>query len=448
MSNAGEMAEVTIDGGHAHQTIDGFGVNINAKYWNDGKLIPTLDLLREDLGATLYRVDIWGKSNWPDPDGSIGPDALNEEHLAAIYQGNVFQGGWALMRYLNEHGIEPYLTVSGDVPIWMLGPDGKTLSEYELFADMLVSMVEWAKRKEALRFTLFGPLNETDVGSPEGPSVNPADFAKVLEVLHDKLSRRGLDDIRLVVAEQGSFETNYLREIVSSDKLIGRIGVFGMHTYFHLPPDAVRAVRELVKSSRYTGCRLWLTEYGDLEQSGEREWYVAWAMTSRLFDVLEGGFNGALVWDAYDNYHDHDEAWTLYGLLRTGRRVFTPKKRCYATRQVHRFVLPGFERVEIGSAQAGLRLLAFADPQRTKLTLVGMSGPAKAYYLNVRVKNFSDQVMAGRVFYHRTSETENCHRIGVIPVTGPEPPFTGIDAFVPPDSIFTLTTLNDSADGV
>lgn len=444
MSNAGEMAEITVDGGRAFQTIDGFGVNINAKYWNDGRLIPTLDLLREDLGATLYRVDIWGKSNWIDPDGTIGPGALNQEHLASVYQGDIFRRGWAMMRYLNEHGIEPYLTVSGDVPPWMLGTDGKSLSEYEPFCDMLVSMVEWAKRKERLRFTLFGPLNETDAGSPEGPSVNPAEFVKVLEVLHDTLARRGLDDIRLVVAEQGSFKTNYLREIVSSDKLVGRIGVFGMHTYFRLSPDAVQAVQELIKNSRYAGCRLWLTEYGDLEQSGEREWYVAWAMTSRLFDVLEGGFNGALVWDAFDNYHDHDEAWTLYGLLRTGRHVYTPKKRYYATRQVHRFVLPGFERVEATCALSDLRLLAFADPQRTRLTLVGMSGPSKAYHLNVRVKGFSDQVMAGRVFYHRTSETENCHRIGVVPVTGPELPFTGIDAFVPPDSIFTLTTVNDS----
>jgi O-glycosyl hydrolase len=444
MSNAGEMAEITVDGGRASQTIDGFGVNINAKYWNDGRLIPTLDLLREDLGATLYRVDIWGKSNWIDPDSTIGPGALNREHLASIYQGDVFRRGWALMRYLNEHGIEPYLTVSGDVPRWMLGTDGRSLSEYEPFCDMLVSMVEWAVRKEGLCFTLFGPLNETDVGSPEGPSVNPAEFVKVLEVLHDRLARRGLDDIRLVVAEQGSFKTDYLREIVSSDKLVGRIGVFGMHTYFPLSPDAVHAVQELVKNSRCASCGLWLTEYGDLEQSGEREWYVAWAMTSRLFDALEGGFNGALVWDAFDNYHDHDEAWTIYGLLRTGRHVYTPKKRYYATRQVHRFVLPGFERVEVTCALPNLRLLAFADPQRTQLTLVGMSGPGKAYHLNVRVKSFSDQVKAGRVFYYRTSETENCHRIGVIPVTGPELPFTGIDAFVPPDSIFTLTTVNDS----
>ena len=442
MSNAGEMADIVVDGGRAYQTIDGFGVNINAKCWNQGRLVPTMDLLRQDLGATLYRVDIWGKSNWIDPDGEIGPRALAEEHLAAIYQGEIFRRGWAMMRYLNDHGIEPYLTASGDVPRWMLASDGKTLADYRAFSDMVVSMVEWARRREKLRFTLFGPMNETDVGSPEGPSVSAAEFVRVLEVLDDGLAERGLDDIRLVVPEQGSFNTDYLREIVRSRKLVGRIGVFGMHTYTGLSADAVQAVQDVIANSPYAGCRRWLTEYGDLEQSGEREWYVTWAMTSRLFDLLEGGFNGARVWAAFDNYHD--EAWTIYGLLRTGRRVHTPKKRYYATRQVHRFVLPGFERVEATCACSGLRVLAFADPQRTQLTLVGLNGPGRAYYLNVRVRGFLRQVMAGRVYYHRTSESENCHRIGIIPVVGPENPFTGIDAFVPPDSIFTLTTVNDS----
>jgi hypothetical protein len=42
----------------AYQKINGFGLNINSKHWSED-LIPTLDLLRQDLGASLYRVDIW-----------------------------------------------------------------------------------------------------------------------------------------------------------------------------------------------------------------------------------------------------------------------------------------------------------------------------------------------------------------------------------------------------
>jgi len=60
---AGRMLQVAVDARRALQAIDGFGVNINSKCWNDGRIIPALDRLRVDLGATLYRVDIFGKSN-------------------------------------------------------------------------------------------------------------------------------------------------------------------------------------------------------------------------------------------------------------------------------------------------------------------------------------------------------------------------------------------------
>jgi hypothetical protein len=186
-----------------------------------------------------------------------------------------------------------------------------------------------------------------------------------------------------------------------------------------------------------------MTEYGDLEQSGEREWTVAWQITKRLLRQLEAGFHGALVWDAYDNYHDHNEAWTIYGLLRTGLRVHTPKKRYYASKQVYRYVLPGFERVAAESAFPELSLLAFASRDRSQLTLVGMNDSTRSFILNVVLEGFAEKVMSGRVTYHRTTETENCHRIGTIPVRGSHYPFTGIDVLVPPHTIFTLTTVKD-----
>jgi hypothetical protein len=74
-----------------------------------------------------------------------------------------------MMRYLNEQGIEPYLTASGIAPAWMFGPDGATLTDHQRFCEMLASLVEWARVREGVRFRLFGPLNETDLGPPAGP---------------------------------------------------------------------------------------------------------------------------------------------------------------------------------------------------------------------------------------------------------------------------------------
>lgn len=444
MAHPGKKIEVIIDATRSFQKVDGFGVNINARYWKNGNLIPVMQLLLEDLRATLYRVDIWGKSNWVDPEGELGrQDAFKPTHLESIYGGEVFKRGWAMMRWLNERGIRPYLTASGDVPPWMLAPDGKTLADFDAFTEMMVSMLWWARNHEKLDFNLFGPLNETDIGSPEGPGLGPDEFTQVCELLVDKMNARGLNDIQLVVPEQAHFNPRYLEALTRSRKLLKRIAAFGLHDYSDIPSESYREVTRVIEESPFAGTSLWMTEYGDLEQTGDREWYVAWVMTSRLFDQLEAGFNGSLVWDAFDNYHDHDEAWTIYGLLRTGLRTFTPKKRYYACRQAFRFILPGFERLASSCEDNDLRVLAFANPNRDQLTMIGMNEHLFPARLNITLMGFSNSVELQGFDYHRTSEEENCHRIGRVPAKGKNWPFTGIDIAVPPASIFTLTTVRD-----
>ena len=434
MSAAGMMVQIRVNANQGFQTIDGFGVNINSKQWQP-RLLPAMELLLDDLGATLYRVDVFGKSNWPDPSGTLGVTALDPARLNDIYRGETACRGWEMIRYLNEHGIEPYLTASGDVPAWMISPDGKTLTDYEHFSEMMVSLVEWAIHREGLKIRCFGPLNETDIGSPEGPGLSPQEYPKVLEILDQKLTARGIT-VPLVVPEQGHFNAHYIRQITARQSLAARIGVFTTHCYADIPPVQFAEVRSAVSS--FADAHLWMGEYGDLDQSGEKEWYVAWVMTLRLLDLLENGYHGALVWDAYDNYHDHDEHWTIYGLFRTGLRAYTPKKRYYASKQVFRFVKPGYQRLSIEVSNLDVRALAFASPDRRQAVVIGVNQSSQPRNLNVSLEGFPDVVAQGKVAYYRTSESENCYQIAEIPVRGGNWPFTGIDVVVAGDSIFTL----------
>jgi len=434
MPAAGKMVKIHINANHAFQTIDGFGVNINSKQWQP-RLLPAMELLLDDLGATLYRLDIFGKSNWPDPAGTIGTASLDPARMDAIYRGEIACRGWEMMRYLNKRGIPPYLTASGDVPTWMLAPDGKTLIDYDHFTEMMVSLVDWAIHHEGLKIRCFGPLNETDIGSPEGPSVSPEEYPKILEILDRKLSVKGIN-IPLVVPEQSQFNGNTIRLIAAHPSLAKRIGVFATHCYADIPLALFNEVR--AAASPFPDAHLWMGEYGDLDQSGEKEWYVAWVMTLRLLDVLENGYHGALVWDAYDNYHDHDEHWTIYGLLRTGLRAYTPKKRYHASKQVFRFVKPGFQRLLAEVSMPDVRALAFASPDRVQAVVIGVNQSSQPRNLNIWLEGFPAAVTSGKVAYYRTSESENCHRIAEIPVRGGNWPFTGTDVLVPGDSIFTL----------
>jgi hypothetical protein len=94
---------------------------------------------------------------------------------------------------------------------------------------------------------------------------------------------------------------------------------------------------------------LWLTEYGDLDQTQEIEFEIGWRMNKRLLTALNNNISGAIVWDAFDNFHKHDTAFALYGLLKTDTINWTyqPKERYYAAKQIFRFVLPGFQRIAV-----------------------------------------------------------------------------------------------------
>ncbi|MBS7612965.1 hypothetical protein KEJ48_01770 [Candidatus Bathyarchaeota archaeon] len=436
--NPSEVVSFRVDLSKVYQKIDGFGVNINSKYWGKGALKPILDLLIDDLGAVLFRVDVYGKSNWIDPDNTLGPSSLNQENYRRIYKSEVFENGWGMMRYLNERGIAPYIAASGIVPSWMTS-DCKTLSEYSHFTEMMYSFLNWAKYKESVKFSLFGPLNETDIGPPEGPKVEPEEFAEVIKVLDERFKEE-LNDVKFVLPEQAFFNIDYVKHLINNPVLAKRIGVISMHMYFNIPVETLKKFVNTVKDSLCSNRSIWMGEYGDLDQTGEMEWYVAWITTHRLFNILEAGFNGAIFWDAFDNYHDHDETWTIYGLLRAGRRLFTPKKRYYAAKQVYRFVRPGFVRATTSVESEKVRILAFTDDEREELTLIGMNYSYQPLYLNGFVED-SSNIEGKKLSYYRTTEEENCVKAGDLNLKTENYPYNGLFFYVPPRSIFTVTTV-------
>jgi hypothetical protein len=433
-----ERVTIEIDPEILYETIDGFGVNINSHGWLEHKLLPLVDLLVDDLGARLFRLDVAGKSNWVDPDGKLDKSILAHETYARVYTSPVFLDGWGMGRQLNTKGIDVYLTASGITPAWMCGPDGRTLADYDSFAELMASFAAWAVDKEKLVLRCFGPLNETDLGPPEGPLVAPSDFATVAEKVRDALDRRGLTGLKLALPEQAFLDARYVRELTRSAKLAGRIEAFCMHNYGTLDTSKVREIKQAVEGTAHAGTRLWFGEYGDMDQSGEGEWPVAWASTERLFDQLEAGFTGHMVWDAFDNYHDHDEHWTLYGLVRRGLRHFAPKKRYYAARQVYRFVLPGMRRAEVRSSAAGVRALAFVDGDR--FTLVGMNRGCEGARLTVRLNGRPERSVIP-VEQLVTDERSSSVRIESAAVETSLTPLAWTHLLVPPRCIFTVTNV-------
>ena len=448
MYNITKYVRISVDMDRKYQTIDGFGVNINSKYWNNGKLKPVMDLLIDDLGANLYRLDHYGKSNWMDPENRYDARVLTQENFDRVYEGIDFKNAEAMGRYLNSKGIEPYITLSGIVPKWMCAEDGKTLEKYEEFAEMAANYAHWARHKAGIKYSLFGPLNETDVGPPEGPKVNAREYVKVCEILVDKLDKYGLGDIKLVVAEQAHYNLDYAREFLKSKKLVGRVGVFGMHCYSDF---RCNDLLEMVGKSDYKDCRIWMSEFGDLDQSSEKEWLIAYISFQRLMRLLEDGMNGAISWDAYDNYHDHDETWTTFGIIKNAWDVYEPKKRYFGYKQIFRYVRPGFRRIHAESPVDGVKVLAFESPDGKDVTVVGMNDLLEDVFVNVDVAQIGTAhtgwAQAGGKYsesmfsVYRTTFAEDCITVTPKRIMQRRLPFSGVEVVVPSKGIFTVTTV-------
>jgi O-glycosyl hydrolase len=389
------ISRITIDPRQRFQVIDGFGVNFNGTYFRDTQK-PMIDMLIDDLGATIFRLDPYGISNWEAANDNDDPNVMNWEYYNDRYSIPTFEASWAAARYLNSRGIRPFLTLSGTAPDWMLDdkapppqhkvckdgagmshkgimrPDHLNPAMYEEFAEEIVSLAAYARTKARIDFDYFGPLNETDCYPAEGPRIDPGDMPKVLSAIARRMKKEGLADVKLVVAEQAIVTNNYIGPILEDSELMKQVGVFSLHTYGQ---DSVGPQVEQIQKSKYPHTPVWLTEYGDLndlDKSSENEWKgFSLAATQRALRALNQGASAALFWDTYDNYHEHYPRLTFYGLVRNSDHIYAPKKRYFAAKQLYHFVRPGSQRIAATADAPGLLVSAFRNASANSFVVVG-----------------------------------------------------------------------------
>src|SRR5690348_11072706 len=388
-------ARITIDPAQRFQYIGGFGVNFTGTYFRDAQK-PMIDMLIDDLGATIFRLDPYGLINWEAVNDNDDPNLMNWEYYNDRYSIPAFEASWAAARYLNARGIRPFLTLSGIPPDWMLDnkepprhkvckpdpplkPDHLKTSMYEEFAETVVSLAVYARTRARIDFEYFGPVNETDCYPAEGPRIDPDEMPKVLGAIARRMRKEGLGDVKLVVAEQAIITTDYVTPILQSADLMSQVGVFSFHTYH---TDSVGPQVARIRASEYPHVRVWLTEYGDLsdlDRSAANEWKnFSLAASWRALTALNQGASAALFWDAYDNYHEHYPRLTFYGLVENADHIYSPKKRYYAAKQLYHFVRPGSQRIAASSSAPAFVASAFRNGEKGSLTIVGVKqgGPA------------------------------------------------------------------------
>ena len=438
-----DQIAATVDVGRTFQRIDGFGVNANARSWNNGQLAPALDQLVDGMGAQVFRV-ILEKSDWQmEPDGA-DLTTFNWDYYTPIYESPKFQNLWGTLGYLNARHVPlVMLNLMGTIPEWM---GGSTLrpDQEDQWVKMVASLVYYGRNTRHVQFNLLSPMNEEDLGAPEGPRVEPEQYARVLAKLSTRLQQLGLDDVKLVgpdTAAPGPAATAYAPLLFADPALMSHVAYLTLHSY---SADTGPMSATLAQSA-YADRTFWVTEWSSWCQGCDNgrpvaaEWGFATATTDLLLSHLEHGASAAIVYEGYDSYYDHHNAFSYWGQLAFDdqSRTYTPRKRLFTNAQVFRFVRPGMVRVSATSSDPDVHLVAFRDPASDSFTLVGINPHSSGTTLNVALPGLSNLTTLHLVETTQTLDlalqADVALRDGELSVT------------LSPDSVFTLTSLDAGA---
>jgi hypothetical protein len=441
----GASYTVTVDGSQKYQVMDGFGVNANHRSWTNNELQPVLDALIDQGGITQFRV-IYDRSDWEATNDNSDPDVMNWNYYNTIYSGPDFQSLWGIIGYLDQRGMSNgiMLNFMGGGPAWM---GGATLTPgYEdEYAEMIASLLVYARSNQNLGFKLVGPVNEPDI-----PPMGIATASQYVTVLHDlalKLDANGIGDIRLVGPDLGNADytglagTNWVPDIMADPVVMAHWGAFVMHSYMADGGNSV-GVSDLIQSSAYPNAHFWMTEFNVpcwtcLQGfGGTNSWGYSRMTVEYLLAQLANGASSAFLYEGYDTYFaGTDPGWSYYGLFAVDDpnatpKTYHPRQQFYTYSQVTKYVGPGAQRIGVSGAGAPLILLGFYNTNSGQLTLTGVNQEADQAQISATLTSLPALTNLELIY---TSAGTNLADGGPVPVTN------GVFAVsVPPDCVFTL----------
>ena len=435
---------VVIDGSQTNQLIEGFGVNLNYQGWTNNDLKPVIDALVGQANMTLFRV-VFDNTDWEGTNDNDDPDVMNWDYYNTIYSSATFQQLWGVIGYLNQKGITNgiILNFQGAGPDWMGG--GSLTPGYEdEWAEMIASLLIYARNTQHLQFHLVAPDNEPD-DPPQGISVQNSDqYVTMLHYLAVKLDTNDMSDIQFVLPDLAFTDTNFMAAIMNDPVVMAKVAHFGLHSYTAGGVDSY-GVYDFIQQSPYPYVTFWMTEFNvwcpqcEAGESGDDDWSYCEGTASYLLSHLANGASAGIVWEGYDSiYYIMGEQWSFWGLLGVDDtnavdKTYTPRKDFYTLSQISSFVPPGAYSIGLNNnADPFAQLLAFWQPATGQLTITGINTSGDAEQLSCTLASLPG--IANLELYY-TDDTSNLVDLATVPVTNG----TDFTANIPADCVFTLT---------
>ena len=387
-----DAATVTFDGAVTNQVIDGFGVNANYRSWNNDELKPVLDAFIDRAGMTLFRV-VHDLSDWEASNDNADSTVMNWAYYNSIYSSTNFAQLWDMFAYLNNRGITngAFFNFMGWGPAWMVDSSTHYLNPgmEEEWAEMIASLLVYARNTRGLQFSLVGPNNEPELWA-EGIRMEVTTYTNALHRLALKLDTNGLSNLRFVAPDCSQGGTTYMPQLIADPVVMAKLKHFGIHSYSGGGGSSA-GVLSFIQSSPYPDRTFWMTEFNvlcsgcDAGTKGTYDWTYCRGTADYLLNDLLNGASAGLVWEGYDSIYAHGSyQWSFWGLLAVDDtnapvKTYTPRKNFYTVAQISKWVRPGAQRIDVsGSTSPFSPLVAFKQADSGQLTIVGINSSSSA----------------------------------------------------------------------
>jgi O-glycosyl hydrolase len=386
---------VQIDAGERYNSVEGFGVNINAAWWLDGEyrnsdiVKPAIDMLIDSLGATIFRVVI-EEMDWETVNDDNDPENFNMSYYNRVFSSARFRGVWNTLHYLNQRGVTDRLIISfmggppaaeplakpDPVKSWMGNTNFSIDNSMEdEFVETITALLFYARNVEEINFSLVSPMNETDIisatkgpdhpdGIVEGPDMPDAvQFVRVVRKLAEKLDRIGMGDVCLIAPDAAGDKlfNACFDEMTKDPYLMGKLSRWGVHQY---GKDARNYLNTIINQGNPIK-KYWVTETAGIKN---------------LLGQLDDSAAAYIFWDGFDCVYQHGRRngygsnppndWVFWEgehgkpLLAFNQpyQNWTPRKQFYEFAQLFKYVHPGALRIGVTTANPDLAVYGYLNP--------------------------------------------------------------------------------------
>ncbi len=418
---------VTVDVATQHQTFEGWGTSLcwwanHVGGWSETARNAVVDAVVdpvEGLGYTIFRYNIGGENpshdhmqQYRDMPGFMTADGEWAWDADANQR--------AILLAINERAPELILEAfSNSPPYWMTksqcasghssGSDNLNEDAYDAFADYLTEVVKHYDAEYGITFRTLEPLNEPYAnwwksdGSQEGCHFSPANQERIIGLVAQQLSDKGLTNTSVSASDENSM-----------DDALRNIGAFGQQTL-----DVVRQLNvhsyagsrrtELRALATELGKRLWQSESGPLGEDISDDTDAALFMAGRIItDLRDLQAEAWLDWQS----GDPGRSWASF-TLDDQAQTHHPIKRFYMHAGFSRYIRPGATFVEIDDSD----MVAAWSKDSQYLTIVARNGERNASrgftFDLTSLPNIGTTVAA-----YRVSKTDDLVALEALPVEG------------------------------